>query len=65
MHWSILQKQLHKENFECGIFVDIQKAFDTVDYDTLIQKLNYYCVRGTVNNWFSSYLETGTQFRKY
>ena len=28
----------------------------------LIQKLNYYGVSGTANNWFSSYLENRTQF---
>ena len=49
-------------NFGCGIFVDFQKAFDTVDHNILIQKLNYYSVRGTANNWFSSYLESRTPF---
>ena len=55
-------EQLDKGNFGCGIFVDFQKAFDTVDHNILIQKLNYYGVRGTANNWFSSYLENRTQF---
>ena len=41
-----------KGNFSCGIFVDFQKAFDTVDHDIFIQKWNYYGVRDTVNNWF-------------
>ena len=53
---------LDKGNFGCGIFVDFQKAFDTVDHNILIQKLNYYGVRGTANNWFSSYFENGTHF---
>ena len=34
---------------------DFQKAFDTVDP-------NYYGVKNTANNWFSSYLENRTQF---
>ena len=55
-------EQLDKGNFACGIFVDFQKAFDTVDHNILIQKLNYYVVRGKANNWFSSYLENRTQF---
>ena len=57
-----IREQLDKGNFGCGIFVDFQKAFDTVDHNILIQKLNYYGVRSTANNWFSSYLENKTQF---
>ena len=46
----------------CGIFVNFQKAFDTVDHIILIQKLNYYGVRDKANNWFSSYFKSRTQF---
>ena len=56
------REQLDKGNFACGIFVDFQKAFDTVDHQILIQKLNYYGIRGIANNWFSSYLQHRTQF---
>ena len=51
-----IRQQLDKGNCVCGIFVDFQKAFDTVDHQILIQKLNYYGIRGIANNWFSSYL---------
>ena len=47
-------------NFGCGIFFDFQKAFDIIDHNILIQKLNYYGVRGTGNNCFSSYFENRT-----
>ena len=57
-----IREQLDKGNFACGISVDFQKAFDTVDHQILIQKLNYYGIRGIANNWFSSYLQNRTQF---
>ena len=59
-----IKEQLDKGNFARGIFVDFQKAFDTVDHNILIQRLNYYGVKGAANNRsrFSSYLKNETQF---
>ena len=57
-----IRKQLGSGKYVCGIFVDFQKAFDTVDHAILTQKLNYYGVRVKANNWFSSYLKIRTQF---
>ena len=45
-HTDKIKEQLDKGNFACGIFVHFQKAFDTVDHQILIQKLNYYGIRG-------------------
>ena len=57
-----IRKQLDSGKYGCRIFVDFQKAFDTVDHTILTQKLNYYGVRGKANNWFSSYLKNRAQF---
>ena len=46
----------------CGTFVDLQKAFDTVDHEILLSKLDYYGIRRISNNWFKSYLSNHKQF---
>ncbi|MBY0580283.1 MAG: reverse transcriptase family protein, partial [Rickettsiales bacterium] len=53
---------LDSGNFACGVFVDFQKAFDTVDHEILLSKLNYYGVRGISLQWFKSYLSDRQQF---
>ena len=57
-----IREALDNNNFACGIFIDLQKAFDTVDHNILLQKLNHYGIRGVANNWFNSYLSNRTQF---
>ena len=47
-------KALDDGNFPCGIFVNTQKAFDTVDYIILLSKLSHYGIRGIANKWFES-----------
>ena len=57
-----IRKNLDKGNIGCGIFVDLQKAFDTVELDILLAKLEHYGIRGIAYEWFKSYLFGEKQF---
>ena len=57
-----IQKAIERGEYSCGIFLDFSKAFDTVDHAILLDKLNYYGVRGLAKNWFTSYLSNRKQF---
>ena len=49
-----IKKNLDQENIGCGIFVDLQKAFDTVEHAILLSKLEHYGIRGLANEWFKN-----------
>ena len=57
-----IRHEIDKGNYAWGIFVDFQKAFDTVDHHILLKKLEYYGVRGISNKWVASYLSNRKQF---
>ena len=54
--YSNLIESIEKKKFSCCILLDFAKAFDTVDHQILLRKLEYYDIRGTALNWFKSYL---------
>ena len=56
-----IRESLDKNEYSCGVFLDFQKAFDTVNHEILIKKLHHYGIRGITNQWFKSYLTNRTQ----
>ena len=51
-----IRNAIDEGKFACGIFVDLQKAFDTVEHSILLGKLNHYGIRGITNDWFKNLL---------
>ena len=57
-----ITNELEQKRHCIGIFIDLSKAFDTLDHSILLSKLNLYGVRGLANAWFTSYLTNRKQF---
>ena len=56
-----IRSSLDNKMFACGIFIDLEKAFDTVNHEILLSKLHHYGIRGVSNKWFQSYLHNRYQ----
>ena len=57
-----IRNALDNKNILCGVFIDLSKAFDTVDHTILLSKLYHYGIHGIANDWFKSYLTNRQQF---
>lgn len=58
---KILENIEHK-HYTLGLFLDFRKAFDCVQHNILLEKLNYYGVRGVTHNLVQDYLRHRMQY---
>ena len=56
-----ITKALDEEKYAVSLFLDLSKAFDTVNHSILLSKLDLYGIRGNANQWFRSYLRNRKQ----
>ena len=52
---------IDRGNVNAVVFLDLKKAFDTVDQDILLSKMNLEGIQGIALDWFRSYLTNRTQ----
>ena len=57
-----IKESIDKGKYGCGVFIDLKKAFDTVNHKILLTKLEHYGVRGPLLRWFQSYLTDRKQY---
>lgn len=58
-------KAIEKGEFTIGVFLDFKKAFDTVNHEILLKKLDRYGIQGMANKWLESYLSNRVQYTTY
>ena len=56
-----ITQHLDNRCYTLGVFIDLSKAFDTIDHNILLHKLENYGIRGTALSWFQSYLSNRMQ----
>ena len=57
-----IKESIDNGKYGCGIFIDLKKAFDTVNHKILLTKLEHYGIRGALLKWFESYLTNRKQY---
>ena len=60
-----IKKAIDNGIFDCGVFIDFQKAFDTVNHSIFIEKFQHYDIGGMDLDWFRSYLSNRKQYVPY
>jgi hypothetical protein len=55
---ELIQKRLDDREHVLGIFLDLSKAYDVINHETLLGKLDYYGIRGITKTWLESCLSS-------
>ena len=57
-----IKKYLDNDKMVCRVFIELQKAFNSVNHEVLLEKLKHYGIRSKENNWFCSFLTNRKQY---
>ena len=57
-----IESAMDNNLFVCGIFIDLEKAFDTANHNILLHELYHYGISDLVSSWFSLYLYNRKQY---
>ena len=60
-----ISSAIDRKETSVGIFLDLSKAFDTVNHNILFDKLEHYGIRGLPLQWIKSYLSNRLQFVQF
>ena len=58
----MIRNSRNNEDFACGVFIELQIAFDIVNHDICLSKLSHCGIRGVAFDWFKSYLIDRTRY---
>ena len=58
--YGTIQENMDKSLFSCSVFIDLKKAFDTVDHKVLLHRLDYYGFHGVISGSSYMYLDGRT-----
>ena len=60
-----IYESFERNEYTIGVFIDLSKAFDTVEHNILLKKLETYGISGTHLQWFRNYLRDRKQYIQF